>query len=121
MGGFNEVVAEAIIKGGRGSSKGRPNGGIPVSFGRVSTGRFGLFGVQCNFQQDINFTKERLDRAVANGECCSRFQTVSIHVLATRTSDHTPLQVTFCVQSLELYSYRIGFKFEEKWTLDDEW
>jgi hypothetical protein len=25
------------------------------------------------------------------------------------------------VQSLELYSYRIGFKFEEKWTLDDEW
>jgi hypothetical protein len=75
----------------------------------------------CNFQQDINFTKERLDQAVANGECCSRFQTVSIHVLATRTSDHTPLQVTFCVQSLELYSYRIGFKFEEKWTLDDEW
>jgi hypothetical protein len=45
MGDFNEVVAEAIIKGGRGSSKGRPNGGIPVSFGRVSTGRFGLFGV----------------------------------------------------------------------------
>jgi len=43
--------------------------------------------------QDEMYTKERLDRAPANAEWCTKFQEESVSVLAARTSDHHPLHI----------------------------
>lgn len=48
-----------------------------------------------NIRNDKTFTKEWLDRAVANIEWCCRFQEVTLVNLATRTSDHSPVLVSF--------------------------
>ncbi|KAF5458927.1 hypothetical protein F2P56_022920 [Juglans regia] len=44
-----------------------------------------------NFRQDHNFTKERLDRAIANSEWCAMFGGGEVQVLASSTSDHCPI------------------------------
>jgi hypothetical protein len=46
-----------------------------------------------NRRQDEMYTKERLDRAPANAEWCTKFQEESVSVLAARTSDHHPLHI----------------------------
>jgi hypothetical protein len=71
-----------------------------------------------NHRMDGSFTKERLDRAVADSAWCSRFQSVTVHVLASCTSDHHPLHVSF---QTEQYSFKRGFKFEAGWVKDEEY
>lgn len=66
----------------------------------------------CNQRTDDKYTKERFDRAVANPEWCSIFPIVSILVLAARSSNHSPLVVSFHENQLERQSYRRGLKFE---------
>jgi len=68
-----------------------------------------------NHKSDGMFTKERLDRALANQEWCSIF------VLAARTSDHAPLYVYEVAGPPDQHSFRRGFKFDDSWTLDEEW
>jgi hypothetical protein len=36
--------------------------------------------------------------------------------LATRTSDHSPIQVSYDDHPIEKQSYHRGFKFEDSWT-----
>jgi hypothetical protein len=73
-----------------------------------------------NRRMDGSFTRERLDRAVANPEWCSIFPKVSVQVLAARTSSHRPLVVTFNDSELERLYYRRSFKFEAWWANDFE-
>jgi len=47
----------------------------------------------CNNRSGDFFTRERLDRAVANQEWCSRFLHVIVSVLAAVNSDHHPILV----------------------------
>jgi hypothetical protein len=67
------------------------------------------------------FTKERLDHALANQEWCRLFPAFTVNVLAARTSDQTPLHVCVVAGPTVQHSYRRGFKFEDSWTLDEEW
>lgn len=74
----------------------------------------------CNSKSDGNFTQERLHRAVANREWCSRFHHVEVQVLATRSSDHNPILILYNDVPPKPGSSRRGFKFEAKWQLDPE-
>jgi endonuclease/exonuclease/phosphatase family metal-dependent hydrolase len=73
-----------------------------------------------NRQSDGTFTKERLDRAMANKEWRSMFKEVVVHVLAGRTSDHKPLLIECTEKGEEKVRGKRGFKFEAKWMLDEE-
>lgn len=44
-----------------------------------------------NCREGDNFTKERLDRAVANRGWCERHQFAEVWVLTARSSDHKPI------------------------------
>jgi hypothetical protein len=48
----------------------------------------GLKYTWCNGQQGSDYTRERLDRALANAECCSLFNVVEVAVLARSSLDH---------------------------------
>ncbi|XP_059458331.1 uncharacterized protein LOC132187927 [Corylus avellana] len=73
-----------------------------------------------NGRSDGTFTKERLDRAVANKEWRSMFKEVVVHVLAGCTSDHKPLLIDCTEFGEEKVRSKQGFKFEAKWMLDEE-
>jgi len=74
----------------------------------------------CNNRMDSSFTKERLDRAVANPDWCTVFPKVSVLVLPARASDHNPLSVSFSESISEGIPHRRGFKFETWWEKDVE-
>jgi len=82
-----------------------------------------------NKRTDGSFTKERLDRAVANMEWFSRFHFVTVRTMVARTSDHCPIQIS-CYEDalktqhcqldlwpgmLEYYSGSIG---DSKWSFE---
>jgi hypothetical protein len=58
-------------------------------------GFVGPFFTWSNRRMDDTFTRERLDRAVANMKWCSIFPIVSVLILVARTSDHNPIVVKF--------------------------
>ncbi|XP_062152034.1 uncharacterized protein LOC133860439 [Alnus glutinosa] len=74
----------------------------------------------CNNKRDDNFPQERLDRAVANTEWCSRFNYVRVQVLEAICSDHNPILILFNDVPYETGPSRRAFKFEAKWQLDPE-
>jgi hypothetical protein len=74
-----------------------------------------------NHKSDGMFTKERLDRALANQEWCSIFPAFKVDVLAARTSDHALLYVCEVAGPPYQHSFGRGFMFEDNWTLDEEW
>jgi hypothetical protein len=73
-----------------------------------------------NRRSDATFTKERLDRAVANSEWCTKFPVVTVMILAAHTSNHNPVCVQFSEQPMERQSYKRSFKFEDSWHTDEE-
>ena len=74
-----------------------------------------------NCQADGNFTKVRLDRAVANTQWCSMFQEASVQVLAGRSSDHKPILLLLDANLQGHGKNRRGFKFEMSWTLEEDY
>jgi len=74
----------------------------------------------CNNRRDDNFILERLDRAIANMEWCSRFNFVRVQVLEAICSDHNPILILFKDEPYEIRPSRRAFKFEAKWQLDPE-
>ncbi|XP_059446420.1 uncharacterized protein LOC132177967 [Corylus avellana] len=73
-----------------------------------------------NGKEDENFTKERLDRAMANQEWCSMFGEYEVRILAARSSDHKPLLVRFGTFSKVRQRKRRGFRFEASWTVEND-
>jgi exonuclease III len=49
----------------------------------------------CNYREDDHFTQERIDRATATPEWTDLFPVRLVEVLANRSSDHTPLLISF--------------------------
>jgi exonuclease III len=80
----------------------------------------GSFFTWSNKRSDDSYTKERLDRAVANTEWCSIFPKVMVSVLAARTSDHSPLIISFDEDGHERNSLMRSFKFEAWWSNEVE-
>ncbi|GLT72801.1 hypothetical protein SLA2020_447050 [Shorea laevis] len=73
----------------------------------------------CNSREDSTFTKERLDRAVVNPSWCDKFQAVDVFILATQTSDHCPLLLTYGRQGKEDSDRSNHFKFEASWMVNE--
>jgi hypothetical protein len=74
-----------------------------------------------NCRQSDNFTKERLDRAMANRSWCAVFKMVEVRVLAGRSSDHKPIIVQLDGGKGVRVGYNRRFKVEASWMLDDEY
>jgi hypothetical protein len=74
-----------------------------------------------NGEEDGDFTKERLDRALDNNEWCGYFLKVEVNILVARSSDHALVMVNFDRSSAERRPSKFGFKFEAKWLEDEEY
>jgi len=122
VGDFNEILSQDE-KVGEVVRRERQMDGFRIALEDCQLGDLGYVGSRftwSNKHGDNTFTKERLDRAVANSEWCGRFPIVSVMILAARTSDHSPVHVLFREQRMERYSYKRRFKFEDSWYTDVE-
>jgi hypothetical protein len=68
-----------------------------------------------NERHDSSFTKERLDRGVANGSFALLFPQLLIEVLPARCSDHAPLLVHLQDQRNCRRDRQRPFKYEVWW------
>jgi hypothetical protein len=80
----------------------------------------GYVGLRFTWCNNRFFTRERLVRAVANQEWCSRFLHVIVSVLAAVNSDHHPILVAVRGELNDSRNYKRGFKFKEGWKNDAE-
>lgn len=69
----------------------------------------------CNGRYGEDFTRERLDRAVANGEWTNLFDVVEVHVLRRSKSDHHPLLVSFSNSRDVKWNKCRMFRYEACW------
>ncbi|XVF12860.1 hypothetical protein REPUB_Repub08aG0156300 [Reevesia pubescens] len=72
----------------------------------------------CNKRDGLNYTRVRIDRALANPLWCDLFQSVSVTNLPKTHSDHHPV----CVKadySNPLNPIPKPFRFERAWMLHD--
>jgi hypothetical protein len=70
-----------------------------------------------NYQEDSNFTKERLDRGVPNSEWSTLFPEAEVNVSVAVNSDHTFFMLELLKSSLD--RKRNTFRYEVKWALDE--
>lgn len=68
-----------------------------------------------NGREGRGFTQERLDRAVANLEWCNLFNNVVVEVLASWSSDHNPILISFSAGGERLTKGR-NFRVEASWS-----
>ena len=73
-----------------------------------------------NYREGHAFTKERLDRGVANSEWRDLFPKAEVFVEATANSDHAMIHIFFMGQQQVLKS-RSRFRYEASWTLDRDY
>jgi hypothetical protein len=117
VGDFNEIVDQEEKEGSLLRRESRMIG-FREALEACHLGDLGFIGSQftwSNRRSDDYFTRERLDRAVANSEWCNIFPRVSVLVLAARTSDHSPLIVSSHGRLIGRTPYRRSFKFEALW------
>jgi hypothetical protein len=74
----------------------------------------------CNNKEDEYFTKERLDRVVANLEWCEFFGETDTFVLAAGSSDHCPLSLHYGGKLEDNRWSTENFKFEASWMVNDD-
>jgi len=123
VGDFNEILEHSEKEGGALRREVQMDG-FRNALDECQLGDLGYHGSRftwSNRRSDAMFTKERLDRAVANQGWCTLFQDITVNILAARASGHNPVQVCFSVHQPERHSYKRHFKFEESWTKDSEW
>ncbi|XP_042992297.1 uncharacterized protein LOC122318763 [Carya illinoinensis] len=73
-----------------------------------------------NKHGDDTFTKERLDRAVANLKWKGIFKEAWVEVLAARCSDHKPLLLCLNQEPARVWRGKRLFRYETKWSLEDD-
>ncbi|XP_041026997.1 uncharacterized protein LOC121267211 [Juglans microcarpa x Juglans regia] len=73
-----------------------------------------------NGHNDHTFTKERLDKFVANKEWRERFQLVKVEGLVARSSDHKPLLMTAGIEKYGKRRRKFWFKFEASWLKEED-
>jgi hypothetical protein len=124
-GDFNEVVTQDE-KEGSNLRKESQMTGFRETLEACRLGDLGYSGslfTWSNRRSDGTFTKERLDRAVANQEWCSLFPSFVVDILAARTSDHCPVLVSFSAHPRRGQNrgpVGSGFKLEANWLNDSE-
>jgi hypothetical protein len=70
----------------------------------------------CNGRSGEEFTRERLDRALANKEWTVYYNVVKVNVLHRSSSDHNPLLVDFSHTQDVRWEKSKLFKYEASWT-----
>jgi len=123
VGDFNEIVEQSEKEGAalRGESQME---GFRAVLEMCELSDLGFVGPKFtwnNGRSDELFTKERLDRAVANPAWCNYFQEVLVLILAAHTSNHNLVLVSFSTHPIVRSNYHRSFKFEDSWTSDSEW
>lgn len=73
-----------------------------------------------NGREGAEFTKERLDRMVANQEWCDLFPFINISIEAAVNSDHTPLHLTLQHRDRRAQQKR-KFRYEANWGVQREY
>lgn len=122
-GDFNEIVAQHE-KSGATNRKEAQMEQFRSALEACNQSDIGFKGLKFTWNNCISdgqFTKERLDRVVANNEWLGLLKEVSVQVMEARTSDHKPLLACFSKEKEERLYYKKGFKFEASWLLDKEY
>jgi ribonuclease HI len=119
IGDFNEVVDLSEIWGGRGRARSQM-----VAFQNAlecsNLDDLGFMGPKYtwnNCREGLDFTKERLDRGVANPEWRNLYPDAEIQVDVTTCSDHFPLTLSLAGDISGEREKRC-FRYEAKWALD---
>ncbi|KAG2707872.1 hypothetical protein I3760_05G166100 [Carya illinoinensis] len=73
----------------------------------------------CNRHEDESFTKERLDRALANPRWKSNYSEVSVETLPAICSDHSPILLSCSFERCSVSRYHFLFKYEANWIKEE--
>ncbi|XP_042942831.1 uncharacterized protein LOC122277013 [Carya illinoinensis] len=73
-----------------------------------------------NRHSDTTFTKERLDRYVANTQWRELFKGVRVEGLTGRCSDHLPILLTMMGKEEKQCKRKFPFRFEVGWIKEDK-
>lgn len=122
VGDFNEILVNSEKEGGRV----RPEGQMVLFREALTNGNLYDLGWKgdrftwSNLHADESFTKERLDRAVANPEWREEYKESWVEVLVSSTSNHKLLLVHVQKQKEVVGVKRRSFKYEANWALEDD-
>ncbi|XP_042962425.1 uncharacterized protein LOC122296688 [Carya illinoinensis] len=69
----------------------------------------------CNRHEDESFTKERLDKALANPRWKVTYAEALVETLLAIYSDHSPILLYCSFERCSAYRYHSSFKYEANW------
>ncbi|XP_042942824.1 uncharacterized protein LOC122277007 [Carya illinoinensis] len=119
---FNEILVNDEKLGGRA----RPKGQMELFMEVFHEGNLYDLGWQgdkytwSNLHGHETFTKERLDRVVANPVLIEFYKEAWVEVMVASTSDHKPLLVHLKKYKVLEGDIRKAFKYEANWALEEE-
>lgn len=123
MGDFNEIVNLSEIKGSTYRARGQME-----DFQKVledcqlcDLGFIRPKYTWNNGREGDAFTKERLDRAIANSEWRSMYEDVEVIVIASRSSDHHPLQQKLNDNRGFVRRRKQPFRMEASWSRQNDY
>jgi hypothetical protein len=117
MGDFNEIVSMSEIKGStiRARKQMEEFRNALANCQLCDLGFNGPKYTWNNGREGATFTKERLDRAVANSEWRMMFENVKVQVMARRSSDHHPLLLNFNDNNNVVRGKKGMFRMDANW------
>jgi hypothetical protein len=121
LGDFNEILSSDEKYGGRRRQMSLMENfqNILEDCGLSDLGFRGPKYTWNNGREGADFTKERLDRVVANRDWCNLYQGVEVEVGVTIRSDHLPLFVS-SKSRLSRQKHSRKFRYEAAWEVHDK-
>ncbi|KAG2702185.1 hypothetical protein I3760_06G078300 [Carya illinoinensis] len=122
MGDFNEILFQNEKVGGRQRSETQLNQFREMLEDNLlyDLGFCNGFYTWSNRHSDLFFTKEGLDRCVANMEWKEMFRGVRVEGLPVRSSDHLPILVSIGGVTEKQRNWQVPFRFEASWVKEDD-
>ncbi|KAF5452148.1 hypothetical protein F2P56_027178 [Juglans regia] len=122
VGDFNEILTQDEKWGGRARPEKQMSRFRKVleDGGLYDLGWRGDKFTWSNKHEDETFTKERLDRVVANLVWKDIFKEGWVEVLVDRSSDHRPILLTMNQLENQEWKKQRVFRYEAKWALEEE-
>ncbi|XP_042939567.1 uncharacterized protein LOC122274609 [Carya illinoinensis] len=122
VGDFNEILIQTEKVGGRQRAELQMNqfrGALEDTM-LYDLGCRNGFYTWSNRHNDHSFTKERLDRCVANNKWRDMFRSASVQGLSARSSDHLPLLVLTRGNEVRQRRGQFPFRFEASWVKEED-
>ncbi|KAG6635752.1 hypothetical protein CIPAW_11G064200 [Carya illinoinensis] len=122
VGDFNEILIQTEKVGGRQRAE------LQMNQFREALEDTMLYDLGCrngfytwsNRHNDHSFTKERLDRCVANNKWRDMFKSAGVQGLSARSSDHLPLLVLTRGNEVRQRRGQFPFRFEASWVKEED-